>query len=103
AAIEYRRKGVTHAVRHAMAFARIQRVQEDGAHVAKLLPRVGKPLAIGRPCGPIDLLRAGEPVVKDLHGLFLFEVDVPEIEPFVRVRDLLAVRRPSREIKEGWW
>lgn len=92
--------GVARSVGNLRGLARRERVNEDGTEMVLEEPGVSDPLAIGR-LGRIQIaLRRLVRIRIDFYGRGLVEVEVPNVQPLVRIGNFLAVRRPFRLVEK---
>ena len=99
ALIEHGIPRVTDSVRDLRFLPGFHRVHEDRAQMIREQLGVRQPFAVRRPC----FTEPGRGIIiavrRHLDGRTFFHVHVPQVQPLVRVRNLLAVRRPQGSVK----
>ena len=101
ARIELRITRIAHAVGDLPATPFLERIHLDRMQIIGQDVGIGQPAAIRRPRrAEIGLAEALVRGGGDLHRRGMVEVEVPEVEALVRIRDLLAIGRPQRTVEE---
>src|SRR5215213_6246065 len=101
--VEIRKTSVAHTIRNLVGLRRLERVNENRAESIVELLCIGNPTTVRRPTRIHHAKRILVSVRIDFNRRGLVDVDVPQIQPFVGVSNLFAVRRPHRRIEKRWW